>query len=386
MNDSLRQPSDAVLAGAGVNASMMSLVDDIEAAMHAVVEGTMSTGPLIDIRQTAQNIAEKHYKMNPEDVHRATEPLQACAWGVFTREVKDPYRVFLQPQYASMAGADSQTFGDGAGSRLETFVAALVRLDDVCALLASEVPVKAIADQLANAARPQKLPESGFSRPFDRDLLGGKVREAWVGWAKTQHNPKPSWLSDYDALSEADKEADRRIGEAVAGWVLANVAAMNVKGMLPASTLVPALSKDFIDALEGLVNNHDFWDEFPYSTRLYYGDGARDYVHRDLLRNHVQVCRDLQAFLQAVGVDTSTQVQTAGTVEMSRPDTETENPCVLSKEDILAAASNSGIQVFSSENRKENEPDLVLGSVDNFIQCVRSLFKAHHDGPETVSA
>jgi hypothetical protein len=54
-----------------------------------------------------------------------------------------------------------------------------------------------------------------------RDFLGQIVREAWVKWAKQQHNPKPSWLSPYAELSESDKEADRQIGEAVAQWALA---------------------------------------------------------------------------------------------------------------------------------------------------------------------
>lgn len=56
--------------------------------------------------------------------------------------------------------------------------------------------------------------------PFSRDQLGRFVREAWVRWAQTQPNPKPSWLVPYDDLSEPDKEADRQIGEAVARWTL----------------------------------------------------------------------------------------------------------------------------------------------------------------------
>lgn len=48
---------------------------------------------------------------------------------------------------------------------------------------------------------------------IDRESLGRHVREAWVRWAQTQPNPKPSWLVPYDELSEADKEADCQIGE-----------------------------------------------------------------------------------------------------------------------------------------------------------------------------
>ena len=49
-----------------------------------------------------------------------------------------------------------------------------------------------------------------------RDALGRAVREAWIKWANTQPTPKPSWLVPYDQLHEADKEADRQIGEAIA--------------------------------------------------------------------------------------------------------------------------------------------------------------------------
>jgi hypothetical protein len=61
--------------------------------------------------------------------------------------------------------------------------------------------------------------------PTDRDTLGHLVREAWVRWALTQPNPKPSWLVPYDELSEPDKEADRQIGEAIARWTIIHAAA-----------------------------------------------------------------------------------------------------------------------------------------------------------------
>lgn len=52
--------------------------------------------------------------------------------------------------------------------------------------------------------------------PFSRDDLGRHVRDAWIRWAKSQPEPKASWLVPYDELPERDKEADRQIGEAVA--------------------------------------------------------------------------------------------------------------------------------------------------------------------------
>lgn len=62
--------------------------------------------------------------------------------------------------------------------------------------------------------------DGGRPLPADRDSLGRLVREAWVRWALTQPEPKPSWLVPYDELAEPDKEADRQIGEAVARWTL----------------------------------------------------------------------------------------------------------------------------------------------------------------------
>lgn len=47
------------------------------------------------------------------------------------------------------------------------------------------------------------------------ETLGKVVRATWVAWAKEQPNPKPSWLVEWDALPEPDKEVDRRIGRAI---------------------------------------------------------------------------------------------------------------------------------------------------------------------------
>lgn len=53
---------------------------------------------------------------------------------------------------------------------------------------------------------------SGEGQLF-RNWLGKEVREAWIKWAKTQPDPKSSWLDPYEFLNECDKEADRQIGE-----------------------------------------------------------------------------------------------------------------------------------------------------------------------------
>lgn len=51
---------------------------------------------------------------------------------------------------------------------------------------------------------------------INREQLGELVRLAWIEWTLEQPEPKPSWLVPWAELPEADKEADRRIGEFVA--------------------------------------------------------------------------------------------------------------------------------------------------------------------------
>ena len=60
-----------------------------------------------------------------------------------------------------------------------------------------------------------------FSVFASRDYLGLVVRRAWITWATQQPNPKSDLLIPYDLLSEADKEGDRQIGEAVASVIAA---------------------------------------------------------------------------------------------------------------------------------------------------------------------
>lgn len=37
------------------------------------------------------------------------------------------------------------------------------------------------------------------------------------------------------------------------------------------------------DGLEGLAECQEFWDDQPYGTRLYYGPGGGQYLHRSVL-------------------------------------------------------------------------------------------------------
>jgi hypothetical protein len=45
------------------------------------------------------------------------------------------------------------------------------------------------------------------------------------------------------------------------------------------------------EGLEGLLDAQDFWDEQSYGTRLYYGAGITEYLHRDVLRAAVEILR-----------------------------------------------------------------------------------------------
>jgi hypothetical protein len=50
-----------------------------------------------------------------------------------------------------------------------------------------------------------------------REDLGREVRRVWIGWAREQPDPKPSWLVPFDRLGPADQEADMRIGQVLWG-------------------------------------------------------------------------------------------------------------------------------------------------------------------------
>jgi hypothetical protein len=63
-----------------------------------------------------------------------------------------------------------------------------------------------------------------------REPLGRLVRDTWIAWAKEQPDPKDSWLVPWDDLDAGQREADMRIGEAVAAAV-----AERLDGSEPAS-------------------------------------------------------------------------------------------------------------------------------------------------------
>jgi len=56
----------------------------------------------------------------------------------------------------------------------------------------------------------------------EAEQLGKVVRDAWVKWAKTRPEAKPSWLVEWEALPSSDpqREVDILIGQAVSNFLL----------------------------------------------------------------------------------------------------------------------------------------------------------------------
>jgi hypothetical protein len=54
--------------------------------------------------------------------------------------------------------------------------------------------------------------------------------------------------------------------------------------------------------IEGLLSADAFWEQQPYGTRLYYGDGIADYLHRGVLRSVVTLLQQQEAELAALKV------------------------------------------------------------------------------------
>ncbi len=65
--------------------------------------------------------------------------------------------------------------------------------------------------------------EPGWPAPrhiqLGREALGRIVRQEWMRWAREQPNPKVTWLQPWEALTEPEREVDRRIGEAILSHV-----------------------------------------------------------------------------------------------------------------------------------------------------------------------
>lgn len=49
----------------------------------------------------------------------------------------------------------------------------------------------------------------------DWEEAGKRVREAWMAWALSQTDPKPSWLLPWEEMEREDQEADIQIAQAM---------------------------------------------------------------------------------------------------------------------------------------------------------------------------
>lgn len=86
---------------------------------------------------------------------------------------------------------------------------------------------------------------------YHRDRLGRRVRDVWLAWARQQPQPKPSWLVEYDELTEAEKEVDRRIGAALWGDGFAD----GVDSIGVSLLAQPAVSEDALRARIKVLEN-----------------------------------------------------------------------------------------------------------------------------------
>lgn len=93
------------------------------------------------------------------------------------------------------------------------------RIDDMRAAMRSVVTDShdgLAVDLLQHKLRVDDDRETPVKSYFDREKYGQLVRAVWVRWARTDKNPKPSWLTPWEHLPEHFKEVDRMIGEACA--------------------------------------------------------------------------------------------------------------------------------------------------------------------------
>lgn len=86
-----------------------------------------------------------------------------------------------------------------------------------------------------------------------RDVLGQRVREVWVEWAREQPNPKPSWLLPWEQLSEPDREVDRRIGETLFKM------GMNADALVTQKHDVSKMRADLLAEIDDLLQDTPFW-------------------------------------------------------------------------------------------------------------------------------
>lgn len=49
-----------------------------------------------------------------------------------------------------------------------------------------------------------------------------------------------------------------------------------------------------VEGLEGLADADAFWEKQPYGTRLYYGEGVTEYLHRGVLKTAIEILQTVE--------------------------------------------------------------------------------------------
>ena len=98
-----------------------------------------------------------------------------------------------------------------------------------------------------------------------RDELGERVREEWIAHCRRIGDRKPSHLAPWDDLGEDDREADRRIGEALCriGLSLAIEVAETEARNLPlpnphGGAFAKLYARNALRSLAGILRNLNF--------------------------------------------------------------------------------------------------------------------------------
>lgn len=91
------------------------------------------------------------------------------------------------------------------------------------------------------------------------------------------------------------------------------------------------------EGLRGLAESDEFWNKQTYGTRLYYGDGIADYLHRDVLRAAVRSMDALAARLAEAERDRDSAVALYGEAKVRADETERENASLSAQVAALEA-------------------------------------------------
>ena len=106
-----------------------------------------------------------------------------------------------------------------------------------------------------------------------REAAGRQVRLAWIAWARTQPDPKPSWLTPWEQLDEPDKEADRLIADRLFRWARVEM-----------PPVCEAVERGADAPCGAVATHHGHWRGWRYvCTR--HADEAADTVYQGLIHS-----------------------------------------------------------------------------------------------------